>query len=208
MTATNLRVRRATLDDLEALRPIWESMRFSPAELEPRLTEFQVAETADGQVAGAIGFQMTEKQGRIHSEGFADFSVADTVRPLIWERLHTLAVNHGIVRLWTQENAPFWSRQGLEPATAEELQKLPATWPATPLPWLTLKLKSEEALASLEKELGQLLQSEKERTARTLGQAKILKNIATAAAVILALLVAAAALYLFRKNPGLLNFGR
>ena len=50
MTPPNHRVRRATLDDLPALKPLWESMRFSVEDLEKRLTEFQVAENAQGEI--------------------------------------------------------------------------------------------------------------------------------------------------------------
>jgi hypothetical protein len=207
MTATALRVRRATQDDLGVLRPLWESMRFSVADLERRFTEFQVAENAAGQLVGAVGFQMTSGQGRIHSEAFTDFSLADTARPLFWDRLHTLAVNHGITRLWTQENAPFWNRSGLHAADAEELQKLPAEWNEFTLPWFTLKLKSEEAFASLEKELDLMIRTEKQRTARVLEHAKTLKNIATVIAVILALFVLVAGFFLLRNNPGLLTPG-
>src|SRR5207248_483320 len=76
MTASTLRVRRATVEDLETLRPLWTSMHLPVAELEPRLTEFQVVENAEGEVMGGIGFEITERQGRLHSEGFTDFAIA------------------------------------------------------------------------------------------------------------------------------------
>jgi N-acetylglutamate synthase-like GNAT family acetyltransferase len=44
MKSANLRIRRATVDDLAALKDIWASMRLPPDELEKRLTEFQVVE--------------------------------------------------------------------------------------------------------------------------------------------------------------------
>ena len=47
MTASTNRVRRATLDDLGALKPLWTSMRLPAADLEKRLTEFQVIESAE-----------------------------------------------------------------------------------------------------------------------------------------------------------------
>ena len=82
MTPPNHRVRRATLDDLPALKPLWESMRFSVEDLEKRLTEFQIAENAQGEVVGTIGFRMAGRQGCVHSESYADFSVADVVRAM------------------------------------------------------------------------------------------------------------------------------
>ena len=41
MAPAAFRVRRATLDDFEALKTLWISMRYNPEELEKRLTEFQ-----------------------------------------------------------------------------------------------------------------------------------------------------------------------
>src|SRR5690242_19015268 len=97
---TSFRVRRATVDDLTVLRPVWQSMHF-PLDLEKRLTEFQTVESAEGKVVGAIGFQIAEKQGLSHSEAFSDFAAADAARPLVWERFQILAANHGIFRAWT-----------------------------------------------------------------------------------------------------------
>ena len=42
MTAPQFPARRATLDDLPALRPLWEAERLDAAALEKRLTEFQL----------------------------------------------------------------------------------------------------------------------------------------------------------------------
>jgi len=55
-----LHVRRATVDDLNALKALWESMRLSPEILEPKLTEFQVVENADHEVLGAIGIEFAK----------------------------------------------------------------------------------------------------------------------------------------------------
>src|SRR5690349_16355360 len=98
MTAPTFRVRRATLDDIGVLSGIWESMRLPVDELSRRITEFQVAEDPNGAIIGAVGLQLLQKQGLIHSEGFTDFALADQVRPLIWERLRAVANNHGLLR--------------------------------------------------------------------------------------------------------------
>src|SRR5882672_194344 len=128
MAAENYRVRRATLDDLEQLKALWTSMQHPAAELEARLTEFQVVESADGRIVGALGIQLSRQHGRLHSESYRDFALADDARALLLERVRSLCSNHGIFRLWTQEKAPFWSRQGFRPATAEDLKKLPEGW--------------------------------------------------------------------------------
>src|SRR5205809_3015729 len=81
MDSSNYRVRRATLDDLAQLTGLWQAMRLAAADLGKRITEFQVAEGPDGKVLGAIALQVVARQGRIHSEGFVDFSQADKLRP-------------------------------------------------------------------------------------------------------------------------------
>jgi len=200
MTAPSYRVRRATLDDLNALKPLWEIMRFNAVDLEKRLTEFQVAEIDEGEIVGAIGFRMTGRHGCIHSECYADYSIADIARPLFGERLKVLSANHGIVRLWTQEDAPYWSREGFIPADEETLKKLPPDWVNETPAWLTLQLKSEEAFVSMEKELAVFMQAEKARTSKLRDQAKIIRFIATLAAVVFGVFVVGALIFLMKKN--------
>ena len=200
MTTANHRVRRATLDDLGALKPLWESMRFDSGLLEKALTEFQVAVNAGDELVGAIGFRMSGRHGCIHSESYADYSLADLVRPLFGERLKVLSANHGIARLWTQENAPYWNQEGFQPADAENLKKLPAAWLNENPAWLTLQLKSEEAFVSMEKELMVLMEAEKARTAKMQDHARIIKFMATLAAIAFGVFVIGALIFLMRKN--------
>ncbi len=204
MNPSGYQVRRATLDDLDALTALWNSMKFSAADLKNRLTEFQVAQGADGKVAGAVGFQILQRHGLIHSEAFEDFSVADQVRPLLWGRIQALAMNHGIVRLWTQENAPFWTHSGLQPADSNAVQRMPESWNRSAPGWLTLRLKDEDVLLSLDKEFALFKEAEKQNTAVTLNHARKMKTVATVIGATVAFLLFAAAIYLLltRKAPG------
>jgi N-acetylglutamate synthase-like GNAT family acetyltransferase len=208
MTASNLRVRRATVEDLDKLRPLWASMRLPVAELEPRLTEFQVVEDAEGKLVGAIGFQIGAQHGRLHSEGFTDFALANTARDLLWIRIQNLASNHGILRLWTQESTPFWNGMGFKPADADALENLPAAWSSENKSWLTLQLKDEHAMATIDKELAMLMAAEKKNSARVFQRARTLRTIATLIAVLLAIAAFGAAAYLIMKRPDLLHPGR
>jgi N-acetylglutamate synthase-like GNAT family acetyltransferase len=204
--ASNYRVRRATLDDIGPLTALWKSMNFPVEELARRVTEFQVAESADGHLAGAAGLQIAERQGLIHSEAFSDFALAEGLRPLLWDRLHAVATNYGLLRVWTRETAPFWHRCGLQPPETGVLENLPALWRGHNTGWLSLKLKEDlEAVMALDKEFALLMQSEKQRTERAFQQARIIKYIATLIAVAVLILVVAGAFWMFMKNPHLLR---
>jgi N-acetylglutamate synthase-like GNAT family acetyltransferase len=203
---TECKVRRATLDDIEQLTALWTLMRFPADDLARRITEFQVCEGSEGRVVGAVGLQIVQKQGLIHSEGFLDFSLADALRPMLWERLRSLAGNHGLTRFWTADPAPFWSQNGLQKATAQELEKLPAGWRPSGREWLTLKLREDlETVMSADREFALFMESEKERSRRAIQQAKVLKYIATLLAVALFAAVLLAAFFLLRKNPAMLG---
>lgn len=206
MSSPTYRVRRATLDDIAALSALWQSMNFGVEELAKRVTEFQVAESPDGKLLGAVGMQMAQRQGRIHSEGFVDFALADQLRPMLWERLRSLATNHGLWRLWTHEQAPFWHHCGLDKADAEALEKLPPAWRGSGADWRTIKLKEDvEEVLSMDKEFALFMESERQRTRRVMDQARILKLVATLVAVAVLVLVVVGAFFLLRKNPHLLH---
>ena len=145
MTSQQLRIRRATIDDLAALKAIWLSMRLPADALESRLTEFQVVDRG-GEVVGAIGLQIVRTAALLHSEGYSDFSVADPARELFWERIQSLSSNHGVFRLWTQENSPFWRHWGFATASIEDLERLPDEWKPSEEPWFTLELKNEAVI--------------------------------------------------------------
>ena len=205
MSSANIRVRRATLDDIDQLMALWRSMHLPTDELAKRITEFQVAESENG-VVGAIGLQVMQRQGRLHSEAFTDFALADPVRPQLWERVQAVATNHGLVRLWTQEQAPFWNHCGLGKPDADAAEKLPAVWRPLTGNWLTLKLKEDiEEVISADKEFAMFMEAERARTERTFQQARILKFIATLIAVSVLFLVMAGAFFVIRRNPQLLH---
>src|SRR5580704_8798426 len=112
MNAGLYRVRRATVDDLPVLQSLWASAHLPAAEFERRFTDFQVVESADGALMGAIALEVAGRHGRLHSEAFADFGLADNLRELLWARMQSVAENFGLSRLWIAESAPFWKRNG------------------------------------------------------------------------------------------------
>jgi len=176
-------VRRATTDDLEQLLTVWAAAALPAAELEKRFTEFQVAEGPDGRIVGAIALQVAGADGKIHSESFSDFALSDTLRPLFWQRLETMARNHGLFRLWTAETAPFWKKDaGFATATGP----LPEAFGAAQGAWLTLRLKDESADPNLiEAQFTLYLQTERAKREKLLQRAAALKMVGTVIAVVL-----------------------
>jgi N-acetylglutamate synthase-like GNAT family acetyltransferase len=199
MNPQTLRIRRATVDDLAALKKIWDAMRFSPDDLEKRLTEFQIVENSEGEVAGAIGIQISKQHALLHSEGYSDFAVADAARHLFWERIQTLAANLGVFRLWTQERSPFWKGFGFQPPNAEILARLPDEWRNEfDGGWLTFQLKNEEVIASaLEKGFAPFMAGEKSETEKISEKAKKINLVITVAGFAIGIVCFGIAIYLF-----------
>jgi N-acetylglutamate synthase-like GNAT family acetyltransferase len=202
MTAADFRIRRATLDDLPALRALWQKSQLQPMDLEKRFTEMQVAETPDGQIAGAIGIKIERLHGQVHSEIISDPAHAAPLHEAFWQRLQILARNHGLFRLWTQSIDPYWTTLGFRKPDAKEQEKIPASFGAGE--FLTFPLKEETAEGvSVEKEFELFTQSQRMETERLMQQAQTFKKFAYAllALAIGGLLVAAA--IRFFKLPGL-----
>jgi len=208
MSSPPYRVRRATVDDLPLLQALWTEMRLPADELERRPTEFQVVESADGNLLGAVGIEISGRIGRIHSEAYHDFGLSEILREQLWERLQSIAVNHGLARLWTRETAPFWTRNGFHAPDAAESKKLPAAWSPDPAGWTTLKLRDEEALEkALETEFTRFKLEEKRRTEKMLRRGRILNVIGVVLAVLLFISVMTFTIYwLLHYHPHF--FGR
>lgn len=199
MSRQALQIRRATVDDRAALRQISISMRLSADELEKRLTEFQVVETSENTVVGAVGIQFAERHALLHHEGYSDFAVADTARQLFWERIQTLCANHGAFRVWTQERSPFWKSYGFQPPAGEVLVRLPAQWKNEfEGGWLTMQLKNEEAITTaMENRLADFMAAEKLDTARVSRQAQVIKTVIAVVGFAIGIICFALAIYLF-----------
>jgi N-acetylglutamate synthase-like GNAT family acetyltransferase len=199
-------VRRATLDDLPQLMDLWRMEKLPVEVLERRFTEFQLVADEQGKIQGAIGLQMVEHQGRLHSELFPNYELADQLRPLLWARHKMVAQNHGIIRVWTQLSSPFWQTGEFHDASGEELALLPANFAGQPGAWMTVTLREQvAAIATVEKEMAMFREMERARTQKLFQQAKVLKAVAL---IITFVLMAWAAWWLFvimRKNPNLFN---
>ncbi|MCO5053354.1 MAG: hypothetical protein M9920_13760 [Verrucomicrobiae bacterium] len=200
MSPSAFQVRRATVDDLPRLRELWVLMRLPDAGLDRHLTDFQVIVDPAGLVIGGAALEIHSRHARIHSEAFEDFSLADAARQALWNRIQNLATNHGLFRLWTQEQSPFWAQQGFQSPPIEALERMPAQWDRTAAGWLTLKLKDEEAIASLDKEFALFVEAEKTQRNQLLSQARLFKGIVLTGIALIALLFLAGAIWLLLKQ--------
>lgn len=196
MNATSLKVRRANVDDLPALRALWLNMKWDAAALESRLTEFQIVEH-NGEFAGAIGVQLRATGVLLHSEDYTDFAVADAARELFWERVQKLASNHGAFRVWTQEISPFWTRWGFQTADEETLQRLPEEWKLLEGRWLTMELKNEDAIkAALGNQFASFMATEKQQTDQVAAKARKITNLITVLGFLIGIVGISIAAYL------------
>jgi len=191
MTTPSLPARRATIEDLQKLTPLWAREGLPAEELGKRLQEFQVVDGPNGELAGAIGLQIAGNEGRLHSEAFLHAEEAESVRARLWERVQMISKNHGLVRMWTQLGAPFWGQNGFGSPAPEIAAKLPAAFAGDPAPWQFLQLRDEAASApSIEKEFAMFREMQKEETNRIFRQAKVMKLVAGIVVMVVFVLLA------------------
>lgn len=200
MTAADFRIRRATLDDLPALRELFKKAEAAPMDLEKRFTELQVAELADGQIAGAIGLKIERLHGQLHSEMIADPAHAAQLYEAFWQRLQVLARNHGLFRLWTLSKNNYWTTLGFRAPGEKEKEKMPASFGAGEFFTFPLKEETAEGM-SVEKEFELFTQSQRIETERLMQQAQTFRKFAYAVLAIAVLGFFAAAGWRFLKSP-------
>ena len=195
----NLQVRRANLDDLPKLIALWKQDGLPWEELETRFKEFQIIEDAKGNFLAALGFLIARQEGRLHSECFAHPDQADELRARLWERIQIQAKNHGLTRIWTDSQAPFWHSHGLQLADENALKNLPESFAGTSHPWSFIQLRDDKAAEiSIDKEFMLFKEAEKEQTEKIFRQARVLKVVAAIMAILLLILVVVWAIYFLK----------
>ena len=199
MTTPNTQARRCTVDDLPKLSELLKSENLPVEDLERRFKEFQVVEGEGGELVAAMGFQIIGQEGRLHSEAFTHAEHADEWRALLWERFQMQAKNHGLVRIWTQFDAPFWHTNGLLSASEAVLAKLPPGFAGDTKPWLYIQLREDTAATlSVDQEFMLFKEAEREGREKLMRQAKVMRFIAVAISIALFALVAIWAVSFFK----------
>jgi len=196
-------VRRANIDDLEGLKLFWDRNHLQILDLERRLTEFQLVVSPEGDLVGAMGLRVEGKQGVIHSEAYMEPEQADTFRPLLWDRVHNVARNLGLLRVWVdgvEDCKSFWSDSGFEECAPDRSAQLPAGTESPKGSWLVLSLRDESAeVISIQKEFEIFQQAQRAESEHRIEQARKLKVIALGVAVVVILLIVIAGFLLFLK---------
>jgi len=209
MSEPQYSLRRATVDDLPGLKLLWERGRLQVLDLEKRLTDFQLVVSDAGDLIGAIGLHIEGKQGHVHSEAFAQPEQDSKFREQIWERIQVVARNHGLVRLWTREGAPFWQQQaGFAEASPDLAGKLPASFGNTPGRWWMLQLREENLAAiSIEREFELFQVSQKQETEKLMQLGRMMKLIMVIVLSVVLLIGGFFVVKYLIKNPSLLAPG-
>ncbi len=209
MSEPQYSLRRATVDDLPGLKLLWERSRLQVLDLEKRLTDFQLVVSDAGDLIGAIGLHIEGRQGHVHSEAVAQPEQDAKFREQVWERIQVLARNHGLVRLWTREAAPFWQQQaGFAEASPELATKLPVGFGATPGRWLMLQLREENlSVLSIEREFELFQVSQKQETEKLMQLGRTLKFMTVVVLGVVLLIGGFFVVKLVIKNPSLLSPG-
>jgi N-acetylglutamate synthase-like GNAT family acetyltransferase len=173
-------VRRATLEDLPALRELWKKANLSLPDLEKRFTEVQIAETPEGQIAGALGIRIERLHGILHSEAIPE-PENTALYEAFWQRLQILGRNYGLFRLWTDSTAPYWKTIGFQTPDEKAFEKKPSAVTGQREKLLTLALKEESAEGlTVEQQFELFTQSQKAETERLMQQAQTFKKVAYA----------------------------
>ena len=190
--------RRATLEDLPELRSLWHNAHLDLNDLEKRFTEFQLVTSAEGNIVGTLGLQIHKQHGLIHSETFIAPEIAPEVRPLLWQRILTVAKNNGLLRLWVLPIASFYREQGFTDVDAALRAKLPELFGNPAADWVSLKLKDENQVASVEREFELFAMTQKQESERLMSQAQAFKVIAYGLLFVVLAAIAALAFFLSR----------
>lgn len=204
MSPVNCQMRRATVDDLAKLRMLWKQAELPVAALERCLTEFQVAEGVDGTLLACLGLRLEAQHGKIHSAAYRSLETRLELEQRLWERMRSVARNHGLWKLWTQDGSPFWRAQGFQEADENVLKKLPPRFGEPAGAWLFLPLRDEIAPAiSVEQEFELFKQAQRDGSDRAFRQARVLRFFAIVIGTMVLLCALGMAWYFLRHLPKL-----
>jgi len=200
-------VRRASVEDVPALKEHWQKAGVLDDALEKNLTEFQIAENSEGTIRGVVGVRLHDQQAWIYHESFIDQSEAGSIQEAIWKRIHTLAQNHALYKIWTHSDSPTWTRLKFLNATQEVLSEKPSEFQMMSDQWKVLVLRepSEEAV-SLDNEFELFQKAQQADREQLMKQTAMMKIIAYT--ILIITLVGGGTLLVVMFSKGLFFMGK
>ena len=79
---------------------------------------------------------------------------------------------------------------------------MPPGWDRTGAGWLTVKLRDEEILTSIDKEFAMFVESERQQRDQLLSQTKVIRMLVIGGILVIVLLLIVATIWLFLKQRG------
>ncbi len=199
-----MKARRATFEDLPQLIALWTLEHLDATVLEKRFTEFQVIDEGV-EIIGAVGLQISSHHGLLHSESIGRADIGDDIRQMLWERVKIVALNHSLDRIWTDFRAPQWRKLGFVAATEEQIAKLPANFGRN-VAWQILLLRGQEGSAdAIQKQFAMLQALQMQEREQLQSRIALMKKLAISVTAIVAVLVIAWAVVVFRYGPRFFN---
>ena len=206
MNPLDCQMRRATIEDLDRLRSLWTQAALPVETLVKSLTEFQVAQAPDGTLLACIGLHLEGQHGKIHSACYRGPEIRVALEQPLWDRVQSVARNHGLWRLWIQDQSPVWRAHGFQEVEESVLQKLPPHFGPSHGSWLSLKLRDEiPPTISVEREFEMFRQLQQDWTLKAARQAIVLKVLAFLIAVTLLGFAGWMLWHIMRRLPILTN---
>ncbi len=121
MSAQQIKIRRAEVNDLENLRAFWKKEEVYSLDLEKVFTEFQLLFKED-EILGCVRLTVIGKEGVVQSLLLQSIDDQVGASDLVWSRIEKIAENHGLVRIWIgKELGPI---EGFSPVDAELKSKV------------------------------------------------------------------------------------
>lgn len=204
MESLQVELRRATIEDIDALARLWRACDLDVSGLERRLTEFHVALDDEQRLLGAIGLRLQGGEGCLHTEAYHDVEGMNVAREALLERVGKMADALGLHRMWTTLDLPALGERAFEEPDEESMEAFPREFGDWRQNWRIALLRDPSAApANLEKQLAMLTIQNRESSQQIVRSAKIVKGLMNGALILLAIaMVAMLAVLIQRYTRG------
>lgn len=188
MQSTTVDLRRATIEDIDALARLWRSCDLDVSTLERRLTEFHVALDEEHRLLGAIGLRLQDGEGCLHTEAYFDVEGMHSARTALIERVEKMADALGLRRVWTTLDLSALGERSFDDADDAAMETFPREFGDWRQNWRIVTLRDPASdPANLERQLAMLTIENRESSQQIIQGAKVMKRLMNGALILLAL---------------------